>query len=319
MKIVFLDHHTLNSDGLDITLLEDLGEVDYYKRSNPESVLQRCHEASVIITNKVVIDRKIIESCAQLQLICVAATGYNNVDIVAARERKIDVCNVRNYSTESVVQHTFALIFRILNNVSYYHERVLAGDWQENQDFSFYHHSIRELSGKVLGVLGYGHIGKRVADVATMMGMKVLAYRRNRGLEIHPPHHLVDLEELFAKSDILTCHAPLNSASKHIINKSNLSKMKSQAILINTARGGLVNEQHLAEALKTGVISWAGLDTLSQEPPAKDNPLLSCPNCIITPHMAWASVESRKALVQGLYNNIKGFQKGSPINIVNPL
>ncbi len=317
MKIVFLDHYTLNADGLDLSSLTSLGDVDFYERTPPDLIVDRCQAAETVISNKVVLNAETLQSLPDLQYIVVAATGYNNIDIKSATALKIPVSNVSGYSTEGVVQHTFALLFSILNRVSYYTAEVQKGRWVQTADFCFYDHTITEVAGKTMGIYGYGTIGKRVAQVATMLGMQVKAYTRSPEKEVHPPVNLVTEEELFETSDIVSIHAPLNASTKGLINKNILNKMKSTSILINTARGPIINESDLAEALKNKTIAAAGLDTLSVEPQERNHILLGLPNCVITPHIAWASLESRKRLLKGICENIISFQKGNVINQVN--
>ena len=317
MKIVFLDHYTLNADGLDLSPLTSLGHVDLYERTPADLVRDRCQSAEIVISNKVVLDAEILPSLPELKYIVVAATGYNNIDVHTASALKIPVSNVSGYSTEGVVQHTFALLFTILNRVSYYNNEVQKGRWVQSEDFCFYDHTIFEVAGKTMGIYGYGTIGKRVAQVATMLGLKVIAYTRSPEKEIRPAVSLVSEEALFESSDIVSIHAPLNASTRGLINKNILEKMKPSSILINTARGPIVNEEDLAEALKNKTIAAAGLDTLSTEPQEQKHSLLGIPNCIITPHIAWASKESRMRLLNGICENIASFQKGVVINQVN--
>ncbi|NNF36442.1 MAG: D-2-hydroxyacid dehydrogenase [Saprospiraceae bacterium] len=315
MKIVFLDHHTLNADGLSLDGLNSVGEITLFPTTKAEQVLERCKDAEVIITNKVKIQSHHLDYLPHLKLIAVAATGYNNIDIDACQSRSITVCNVRGYSTEAVVQHTFSLILALTNRVRYYSEEVSKGRWDQSGEFSFYDHSIPELNGMVLGIIGYGNIGKRVADVASMMGMEVIAFKRSWKNENHAKHQLVSLETIFEKSAVISLHCPLNEESKGMICQASIEKMKKTALLINTARGGLVVESDLAQALNSGRIAGAGLDTLNQEPPG-ENPLIGLNNCLVTPHMSWATVKSRKNLLQGIIENIKAFQLGKPINVI---
>ncbi len=297
-------------------LLYSLGDVVVYPRTKAKEIILRSSKAEVIITNKVVLQEEHFKQLPELKLIVLAATGFNNIDINAAREYGISVCNVRGYSTESVVQHTFSLMLGLLNRVEHYDKKVKEGKWASCEDFSFYDHSITELSGKVLGIIGYGTIGKRVAQIGAAFGMTVLAYRRNPKGEYDAFCQMVSLIDLYKRSDIISCHAPLNEDSYQMINKRSLAIMKPSAIIINTARGGLINEEDLSKALVRGVIAGAGLDTLSAEPP-QNNPLIDAPRCLITPHQAWASKESRIQLIEGMVKNIKGYQDGKLINVVN--
>lgn len=315
MKIAFLDCHTLNADGISLDPLQGLGEVYLYPRTKNDDIVERCKGVDIVISNKVKLTSDILLQLPTLKAIMVAATGYNNVDIPTAIRKGITVCNVQGYSTESVVQHTFSMILALTNKVGYYANQVNQGKWQSSRDWTFYDHGIPELSGKTLGILGYGNIGQRVAMVGAMMGMKTMAYVRNPDKIFYDPIELVSLDELFERADYLSLHAPLNEASANIINTSNLTKMKRSSFIINTARGGLVNENDLSEALIHNIIAGAALDTLSEEPP-KENPLIGLENCIITPHIAWASIESRKRLLNGIVENIKAFLKGKPQNVI---
>lgn len=318
MNIVFLDAYTLHADdGIDLSPLSALGNVTIYEHTSPSQVLERCKDAEIIISNKVVIDKEIIRSCDHLQYIVVCATGVNNIDLQAARNRSIPVSNVVDYSTESVVQHTFALMLALINRTMYYHQMATGGKWSDGVDFCYYDHTMRELSGKTLGIVGYGAIGKRVAEIAAAFRMKVISYKRTPESEIRPLAKLVDLETLLNNADIVTLHLPLNSDSEKMINSSTLSLMKSHAFLINTSRGGLVDENDLNEALSKGIIGGAALDTLSVEPPPRDHILFNAPNCIITPHQAWASLESRKRLFEGVCANVESFLKGKALHVVN--
>ncbi len=315
MNIVFLDHLTLNSDGLSLDALNAIGNTSFYERTFQEDVISRCENAQVVITNKVKITEDHLRALPMLNLIVVAATGYNNIDIHTCVARGVTVCNVRGYSTEAVVQHTFSLILSLRNRVEYYHNQVKKGRWLQSGDFSFYDHSISELNGQTMGIVGYGNIGKRVADVAAIFGMKVIVYTRSPQKVMKHLHRLVELEELFRRSDVISLHLPLNNDSDGIISSASLGLMKSTAILINTSRGGLVIEDDLAEALKSGKITGAGIDTLPEEPP-ESSPLFGLDNCLVTPHMAWATVQSRQALLDGIIQNIKAFQSGKPINVI---
>ncbi len=318
MNIVFLDSYTLHADdGIDLSPLSALGNVTIYEHTSPMQVLERCKEAEIIISNKVVIDKDIIYACDHLQYIVVCATGVNNIDLQAARNRSIPVSNVVDYSTESVVQHTFALILSLINKTSYYHQMATGGKWSDGDDFCYYDHTIRELSGKTLGIIGYGAIGKRVAEIAAAFRMKLIAYKRTPESEIRPLAKMVEMDTLLQNSDIVSLHLPLNSDSEKMINSSTLSLMKQHALLINTSRGGLIDENELYEALSKGTIGGAALDTLSEEPPSRDHILFKAPNCIITPHQAWASLESRKRLFQGVCNNVESFLQGKALHVVN--
>lgn len=317
MKIVHLDTFTTTMDGISLEALERFDDFTSYKNTSPDKVVSRAIEADIIITNKVVIDKSVMDQLPKLKYICVCATGYNNVEIEAAREKGIPVSNVSGYSTNSVVQHVFALIFHVLINIAYYDEEVMDGRWQTINQFTFYDHSIRELAGKTLGIYGFGTIGKKVAEVANAFGMNVIAASRSMQ-EDSTLAKKVDFETLITESDILTLHSSLHTSNEGIMNREVFQNMKSSSILINTARGGLINELDLANALNGDEISFACLDVLSQEPPADNNPLLNAKNCVITPHIAWTSLEARTELLNGVAQNISAFIANEPLlNVVN--
>jgi len=305
-------------DGLALDALEALGDFVGYKNTSPAKVVQRSKDADVIITNKVVIDKEILDQLPNLKYICVSATGYNCVDVDHAANKNIPVSNVADYSTSGVAQMVFAHLLNVLINISYYDEEVIDGRWQKTGSFTFYDHSIRELSGKTMGIYGFGTIGQEVGKIATAFGMNVIATSRHPERDEQPWAKIVDFETLCRSSDFVTLHASLNEDSKGIIDKYALSNMKPTAILINTGRGDLIVEQDLAIALENDVINYACLDVLSSEPPKDNNPLLNAKNCIITPHIAWASIESRERLINGIAQNIKSFIDGEEIlNQVN--
>jgi glycerate dehydrogenase len=318
-KIVFLDAFTLNSGDISWSNLLQLGEVKIFERytSNQESKMY-LSEAEILIVNKVKVDNSLLALTPKLKYIVVAATGYNNVDLSLLSERNILVSNVKGYSTEGVVQHVFAALLSHFNRLEYYANQVKEGRWQKTPDFCFYDHSIIELAGKTMGILGYGTIGKRVAQVAEVFNMDVIVYNKyGSGRQLSTKISEVDLSELFRRSDILSLHVPYNNQTKEIINKDHLSLVKESITLVNTGRGGLVNENELADFLQKNKNAAALLDVIQTEPPQDYHPLYSLPNCHITPHIAWASKESRIRLLAGLVENIKAFQSGHPINIVN--
>lgn len=317
MNIVYLDAATLQGKDISLEDVNGLGDFQSYSRSSPGEVIKRAKDADILIVNKVIVDQRVIDACHNLKYIVVSATGYNNVDISYAARKGIPVSNVKGYSTEGVVQHVFALILNGLNKVAYYNEEVSKGRWQRSPDFCFYDHSIKELNGKILGIYGLGTIGNRVAQVAQAFGMKVIAYHRNAEKLIHPLAEMVTTDSLLRKSDILSLHAPLNDESRLFINRENLSKMQKGSILINTARGGLVDEEALYDALINHQLSFAALDTLDSEPPKDGSKLIGLENCIITPHQAWANYESRMRLLNGILENIKGFLSNKIVNQVN--
>ena len=316
MKIVFLDSATLSIGDIDFQSLNSIGEVTFFERTPDQLVVERSKNAEVIITNKVKITNSHLDGLPNLKYICVSATGYNNVDLEAAQRHSIPVSNVSGYSTSGVVQHVFAAILNVLNRVESYSQQVRQGRWQTSPDFTFYDHSIRELAGLTLGVFGFGSIGQKVAAVAHAFGMKIVATHRHPERDKVNYVKFVELEELFVASDIVTLHAPLNASTSGIINYELLSTMKPSAILINTARGPIINELDLAKALQEHKLAFACLDVLTNEPPEEDNPLIKIPNCIITPHQAWASQQSRQRLLDGLVANIQSFVDGDIQNRV---
>ncbi|CAG5071501.1 Hydroxypyruvate reductase [Dyadobacter sp. CECT 9623] len=315
MKIVILDGYTLNPGDLDWAPIKMLGEVEIYDRSKPEEIVERAAGAEVVFVNKVVLSGAILDQLPGLKYIGVTATGFNNIDIEAAKKPGIIVTNVRAYSSASVAQQTFALLLSLVNRAEMHSQSVFAGEWAASADFCYWKSPLTELAGKTIGLIGLGDIGSQVAQIAIAFGMKVIAYRKHpkpvEGIE------MVSLDEIFKRSDVVSLHCPLTDGTKEIINKDNLAKMKSTAIVLNTGRGPLIHEADLAEALKNGVIAGAGLDVLSAEPPKGDNPLLSAPNCVITPHVAWATFEARKRLMQLAAENLSAFMKGNPINVVS--
>ena len=277
---------------------------------------ERTKQADILITNKRRISRELIYRLDKLKCICLLATGYNSVDIVAAKEKGVTVCNAVGYSGTSVAQHVFALLLELTNNVGLHNQSVQNKEWAKGQDWCYWKSPIMELAGKTMGIYGLGKIGQEVAKIAKAFGMNVLATRKN--IEKPNPQQipLVTFDKLLQQSDILSLHAPLSEANTGIINERALSKMKSTAILINTGRGGLVNEMDLREGLLKGTIAAAGLDVLSQEPPSIDHPLMGLSNCLITPHNAWVSRESRTRLIQIVADNIAAFLQGTPQNVV---
>ena len=305
-------------DGIDIAPLDKFDDFEHYKNTSNDKIIKRAKDADILIVNKVRITKEIIDQLPNLKYICVNATGYNNVDIEAARMRGIPVSNVRGYSTNSVAQHVFSMALHALINIAYYDEEVMDGRWQSSGQYTFYDHTIRELNGMTMGIYGYGTIGKNVAQIANAFGMKVLAIRRNPTNESTQEVKYVDFETLITESDIISLHSSLNPSNEGIMNSNVFKKMKPSAILINTARGGLIVEADLANALNNDELSFACLDVLSQEPPSDNNPLLNAKNCIITPHIAWTSLEARKKLLAGVANNISAFIKKQPLlNVVN--
>ena len=311
MKIVILDGATAKGRELNFDFLNQFGEVTYYDVTYPDEVLSRIKDADILVINKIVLDRAMLSACKKLKLITILATGYNVVDIDAARELGITVCNVPYYSTNSVAQLTFAFILEFANKLSLHTQSVARGDWQNCADFAYTLDTLHELNGKTLGIIGYGSIGRKVAQIGKAFGMNILVSTRT------PVDGCVSKEEVFENADFITLHCPLNEGSKLMINEKSLSMFKPTAYLINTARGGLIDEEALANALNQGKIAGAGLDVLTCEPPKADNPLIHAKNCIITPHMAWASVEARVRLLHATEDNIRAFLQNNPINKVN--
>lgn len=311
MKIVILDGATAKGRELNFDFLNQFGDVTYYDVTYPDEVLSRAKDADILVINKIVLDRATLSACKKLKLITILATGYNVVDIDAARELGITVCNVPYYSTNSVAQLTFAFILEFANKLSLHTQSVARGDWQNCADFAYTLDTLHELNGKTLGIIGYGSIGRKVAQIGKAFGMNILVSTRT------PVDGCVSKEEVFENADFITLHCPLNEGSKLMINEKSLSMFKPTAYLINTARGGLIDEEALANALNQGKIAGAGLDVLTCEPPKADNPLIHAKNCIITPHMAWASVEARVRLLHATEDNVRAFLQNSPINKVN--
>lgn len=317
-KAVFLDIDTVDPGDLNRSVLDGL-ELDwsYLDSATTRTPGPYLAEATIAVTNKVPIDRATIASAPALELICVAATGYNQIDLEAATERGIPVCNARDYATPSVVQHTFGLILALSTNLLAYHNAVRAGRWERATTFALLDYPIWELSGRTLGIVGYGVLGQAVANLARAFGMQVLIAQRPGGDDRRAGR--VPLDALLAQIDVLSLHCPLSEQTRGLIDAARLEAMRPGALLINTARGAIIDEPALAEALRTGRIGGAGLDVLSLEPPVDGNPLLApdIPNLIITPHTAWASRESRQRLLGEVADNIKAFRRGTPRHAVN--
>lgn len=318
MKIVVLDGYTLNPGDLSWEELKRLGDVEVYDRTPKDKTVERCKEADIILTNKAPISKEAIDGLPSLKYIGVTATGYNIVDIEAAKKKGIVVSNVPGYGTMSVVQLTFALLLELCHHVQRHSDEVMNGKWTKSADFSFWDFPLIELAGKTIGIIGFGDIGQKVADVATAFGMNVIAFSRTQTDQSHRSNfRWVAKDQLFEEADVVSLHCPLTPQTEGIINRDSLKRMKSSAFLINTSRGPLVVEQDLADALNNGTIAGVGVDVLSTEPPPATNPLLSAKNCIITPHIAWATKEARERLMRVTLNNIVAFQNKKPINVVN--
>ncbi len=318
MRIVVLDGYGMNPGDLSWEKLEKLGNVTVYDRTAPSDVITRSAGADILLTNKVVLDRDVIEQLPDLKYIGVLATGYNVVDLKAASEKGIVVTNIPSYSTDSVAQMVFSLLLAITNSVEHYTADNRAGRWSRNADFCYWDAPLTELAGKMFGIVGFGHIGSKVAGIALAFGMKVMALS-SKPADALPAgvEKADDLDHLLAKSDVVSLHCPLTESTKHLINVETITKMKPSAILINTGRGPLVDENALAEALNNGRLRGAGVDVMSCEPPTIDNPLLYSRNCYTTPHLGWATLEARQRLMDIAVANVRNFIEGTPTNQVN--
>ena len=316
MKILVLDGFALNPGDLSWKGIKELGTLVVYDRTEQARIISRIGDADVVVVNKCPISRETIEACPNLKLICVTATGYNTIDLEAAKEKGIVVCNIPTYSTESVAQMTFAHLLNITNQVDHYARENRNGRWNASMDFCYWDSPIMELYGKKFGIIGMGHIGTAVARIARAFGMEVLTVTARKADTLPEGVKKVSLEELLQKCDVVSLHCPLTTESRQIINWERLTQMKSTAILINTGRGHLVNENDLAEALNQGIIAAYGADVLCVEPALPNNPLLTAKNAFLTPHIAWASTEARKRLLEICTDNIKAFLNGTPQNIV---
>ncbi|MDF2944031.1 MAG: hypothetical protein K0S01_2889 [Herbinix sp.] len=317
MKIVFLETDTLGDD-VDLTPFESLGEVIKYSSSNPEQDSERCKDADVVIVNKVPMKESTLGKADHLKLICITGTGTNIVDFNYTNSRNITVANVKGYSTQSVIQHTFALFLYLYEKMSYYDHFVKSGEYIKSDIFSHFTVKFHELSGKTWGIIGLGEIGRGVAEVAKLFGCKVIYYSTS-GKNSNPGYEQVDLDTLLMLSDVVSIHAPLNDATKDLIGENELQKMKKSAILLNLGRGPIVNEQALAKALKEEWIAAAGLDVLTAEPMLASNPLIEIQDStklVITPHIAWATVEARQRVTEEVFQNIVAFQNGEERNVV---
>ena len=315
MKIVILEGAAVNPGDLSWDAIKQFGEVTIYDRTDPTDAAARIRDAQIILINKTPITAELLDQCPDLRLICVQATGYNVVDCDAARKRGITVCNVPAYGTNAVTQFTFSLLLEICNRVGHHDDAVHTGRWSTCGNFCFWDTPQMELYGKTLGIIGYGSIGQSVGRVAKAFGMKGRAYSRTQKPEFQDDY--ANLDTVLAQSDIITLHCPMTPETDRIINKDTIAKMKDGAILINTGRGQLVDEQAAADALVSGKLRAMAADVVSVEPITPDNPLLSAPNCILTPHMAWTPVEARQRIIDITVGNISGFLKGEIVNAVN--
>ncbi len=319
MKLVILDGYTENPGDLSWEWLKyTVDEYTIYDSTPQEKVIDRCIDADIVVTNKKIISREIINSLPSLKFIATLSTGYNVVDIKAAREKNIPVSNIPAYSTDGVAQLVFALLLEMTNSVAVHNESVKDGDWCRCEHFCYWKTPLTELRGKVFGIIGFGKIGTAVANIANGFGMKVIAYSPNtRIYNGFGQVEFTDKETVIRESDVISLHCPLTEETENMVDMSFLKKMKSSAFLINTSRGPVIVEKDLADALEKGIIAGAGLDVLSQEPADENNPLLKCEKCIITPHIAWASLEARTRLMKIFEGNIKAFLDGKPRNVVN--
>ena len=311
MKIVVLDGHTENPGDLSWAELEKLGELTVYDFSEPAEAAERMADAEIVLTNKTVITREMIESHPHLRMIGVLATGFNVVDTVAAAERHIPVCNVPSYATDAVAQYTFALLLELCHRVGAHNQAVQEGRWTQGREFCFWDYPQIELSGKTMGLIGYGRIGKAVERIARAFDMTVL-HTTPSGRE-----GSVSLDEVLRQSDVISLHCPLTKENRHLISHETIAKMKPGVLLINTGRGPLVDEATLREALLNGHVAGAAMDVTEQEPIPADSPLLGLDNCLITPHIAWAAKEARQRLMNTVVENVRAFLQGSPVNVVN--
>ena len=317
MKIVILDGFTAAPDELSWNALKAMGGLTVYDRTRPEETVERAKEAEIVLTNKVLLRRQEIEQLPQLKYIGVLATGYNVVDLEAARERGIVVTNVPAYSTESVAQMVFSHLLTVTNRTEHYAQQNREGKWTSCPDFSYYDTELTELAGKTFGIVGLGNIGQRVAVIAQAFGMRVLAFTSKPADQLPPAIGKRAMDELLRECDVLSLHCPLTADTHHLINRESLGKMKPSAILINTGRGPLVVDQDVANALRTKRLKAFCADVLTEEPPRADNPLLQCENAFITPHIAWASNEARARLVEVAISNVRAFVEGKPANVVS--
>jgi glycerate dehydrogenase len=318
MNIVVLDGYTLNPGDLSWEKLKKLGNVTVYDRTPANQVLERAKDAQVVLTNKTPLPADVVSKLPSLNYIGVLATGYNVVDVEAAKQKNVIVANVPGYGTDSVVQMTFALLLELCQHVQRHSDAAMGGKWANSADWCFWDFPLVELSGKTLGIIGFGNIGQRVADIATAFGMKVIGQSRTQTDQSHRKNFTwVSLEELLRVSDVVSIHCPLTPDTKGIINKESLKKMKPSAFLLNTSRGPIVMDDDLAAALNRDVIAGAGIDVLSVEPPSKNNPLFEAKNCLITPHIAWATKEARTRLMDSVVDNLSAFLSGKPVNVVN--
>lgn len=318
MKTVVLDGHAINPGDISYAALQELGELEVYDRTAENDVVVRAQTADALLTMRTPLSAKAITQLSRLRYIGVVFTGYDQIDLQAARQRDIIVTNVPTYGTASVAQLTFALLLELCHHVALHNQAVHSGEWSHSRDFSFWKTPLVELQGKTMGIVGFGGIGRHVAEIAMSLGMRVIASDAVKNDTPDWEHfRWCELDELMGAADVVSLHCPLLPQTRGIINAASLSRMKKSAVLINTSRGPLIVEEDLADALKEGRLAGAAVDVLSSEPPAADNPLLTTKNCIVTPHIAWATKEARTRLVETAVANLKAFIDGHPVNVVN--
>ena len=317
MKIVILDGYTLNPGDISWAGFETLGNFTVYDRTPPDKIIERSEDANIILTNKTIINKDTINQLPKLKYIGVLATGYNIVDVKAANQKNIIVTNIPSYGTSSVAQMVFALLLELTQNVGHHSNSVRRGDWSKSEDWCYWERPMIELEGLTMGIIGFGRIGKATAKIANAFGMNVIA---NDDVTIESPPDwvkIVDQETIFHESDVISLHCPLTSENNNFVNSAKINLIKKSAFLINTSRGLLINEKDLAHALNSKRIAGAGLDVLSEEPPDEINPLLSAKNCIITPHIAWATKSARQRLMNIAVSNLKSYLNGKNVNVIN--
>lgn len=318
MKIVILDGNALNPGDLSYDCLTQFGELTIYEATESEAeAISRIGGSEIVLTNKVPITQTLLDACPNIRLICILATGYNVVDCGACARRGIPVCNVPSYGTAAVAQYTMALLLELCHQIGLHDTSVHRGDWIKSASFCYWLTPQMELAGKTIGIVGFGRIGRAVGRLAKAFGMRVLAYNRSQCEEGREIGQYVDLDTLLTQSDIISLHCPLSSDTYKLINAETIAKMKKGVILINTARGDIIDEEAVSAALKSGRLRGAAVDVVSREPMAAGNPLLSAPNCVITPHIAWAPIESRQRLLDCVVENVRAFLNGTPQNVVN--
>ena len=320
MKIVVLDGYTVNPGDLSWEGLAALGELTVYDRTPPndeEEIIRRIGDAELVFTNKTSVTRRVMEACPRMRFLGVLSTGYNTVDVDCARERGIPICNVPGYGTASVSQFSIALLLELCHHIGHHDQTVHQGRWEKSEDFCYWDYPLIELDGKTLGIIGFGRIGRQEGRVARALGMEVIAFDPHPCDEGRSIAEYVALEELYRRADVVSLHCNLTAENAGMIDRAAIAQMKDGVLLINNARGGLINEQDLADALNSGKVAGAGLDVVSTEPIRRDNPLLRAKNCIITPHISWGARESRARILECAAENLKAFLAGAPQNVVD--